>query len=149
MRQRLTVQGHWHLQLLGPDGRVKDERRFKNLIVNDGLEALKDRMFNPATVQDLFGFVAIGTGTTPETATDVALQTESARDASTYTAGGVGVATVERTFAAGVGTGAITEAGLFDAAAAGTMFNRKTFAAVNKAAGDTLKVTCTITVSNG
>ena len=36
--------------------------------------------------------------------------------------------------------------GLFDDPAAGNMFNRKTFAAINKTAGDALKASCTITL---
>jgi hypothetical protein len=148
-RESAGLRCDWVLELRGPDGQMKDRRAFTNLIVNAGLDAAKDRLFNPATAQALFGYCAIGTGAVPEAAGDVALGTEVARDTTTYTAGGVGVCVVERTFAAGVGTGAITEAGLFDAVApGGTMFNRKTFAAVNKAAGDSLKASCTITLAN-
>ena len=68
------------------------------------------------------------------------------RDAVAYTPGGTGVCTVDHTFPAGVGTGAITEVGLFDDPAAGNMFNRKTFPAINKTAGDALKASCTLTL---
>lgn len=142
----MALVAEWDLALVGPDGQVKDRRRFKNLIVNVGLNQVKDRMFNPATAAAVFGHIAIGTGAVAETPVDVALGTEAARGATTYTAGGTGVCTVDRTFAAGVGTGAITEVGLFDAPAAGNMFNRKTFAAINKTAGDALKASCTITL---
>ena len=81
-----------------------------------------------------------------ETPVDVALGSEAARDAVAYTPGGTGVCTVDHTFPAGVGTGAITEVGLFDDPAAGNMFNRKTFPAINKTAGDALKASCTITL---
>ena len=53
---------------------------------------------------------------------------------------------MDHTFPAGVGTGAITEVGLFDDPAAGNMFNRKTFPAINKTAGDALKASCTLTL---
>jgi hypothetical protein len=142
----MTLRAEWDLELVGPAGEVKDRRKFKNLIVNAGLDQAKDRLFNPATVAPLFGFVAIGTGAVPETPVDVALGTETARDAVAYTAGGTGVCTVDHTFPAGVGTGAITEVGLFDDAVAGNMFNRKTFPAINKTAGDALKASCTITL---
>ncbi|MBL9087353.1 MAG: hypothetical protein JNM10_09440 [Planctomycetia bacterium] len=136
----------WDLELVGPDGVAKERRHFKNLIVNAGLNRAKDRLFNPATVATVFGYVAIGTGALAETPVDVALGTEAARDAVAYTTGGTGVCTVDHTFPAGVGTGAITEVGLFDDPAAGNMFNRKTFPAINKTAGDALKASCTITL---
>lgn len=151
-RLALRIQGVWEIACgpVGPDGRVQAHtvrRHEVNLVVNAGLDAIKDRLLNPATVVALFGFIAIGTDATPEAAGQTALGAEVARGAVTYTAGGTGVATIERTFAAGVGTGAITEAGAFNDAAAGTMLNRKTFAAVNKAAGDTLKASCVLTIA--
>jgi len=142
---RFRVRGHLRLELRGPDGALKAVREGHNLVVTAGLNAIKDRLLNPSTTTAVFGYVAIGTGATAEAAGDTALQTEAARAAATYTAGGTGVCTFERTFAAGVGTGAITEAGIFNDATTGTMFNRKTFSAVNKAAGDTLKVVFTVT----
>jgi len=142
----LAMKAEWDLQIVGPDGQVRDRRQFKNLIVNAGLNQVKDRVFNPATVAAVFGYVAIGTGAVAETPVDVALGTEAARAATAYTAGGTGVCTVDHTFPAGTGTGAITEVGLFDDPAAGNMFNRKTFPAINKTAGDALKASCTITL---
>ena len=143
-RDRVGVMAEWDLQLVGPDGAPRDHRRFRNLIVNAGLDQAKDRLFNPATVAPVFGHVAIGTSAVPETPVDVTLGTEVARDAVAYTPGGTGVCTVDHTFPAGVGTGAITEVGLFDDAVAGNMFNRKTFAAINKTAADALKASCTV-----
>jgi len=142
----MALRADWDVELVGPDGEVKERRRFKNLIVNSGLNAAKDRLFNPATVAPLFGFVAIGTGAIAETPVDVALGTEAARAAVAYTSGGTGVCTVDHTFPAGTGTGAITEVGLLDDAVAGNLFNRKVFPAINKTAGDALKASCTITL---
>ena len=51
------------------------------------------------------------------------------------------------TFSAGEGTGAITEAGVFNASTAGDMLCRTVFAVVNKAAADTMVITWTITLS--
>ena len=142
----MALRADWDLELVGPDGASKERRHFKNLIVNAGLNRAKDRLFNPATVATVFGYVAIGTGAVAETPVDVALGTEAARAAVAYTTGGTGVCTVDHTFPAGVGTGAITEVGLFDDPAVGNMFNRKTFPAINKTAGDALKASCTITL---
>lgn len=149
VRERFSLRLDWDIQRIGPDGALLDRRRFRNLVVNAGLDALKDRMFNPATAQGLFGWLGVGTGVVPETALDVALGAEVSRLATTYTAGGTGVCVVERTFAAALGwePAALSEAGLFDLAAAGVMFSRKTFPPVTKTAPDTIKVTVTITVA--
>ena len=45
------------------------------------------------------------------------------------------------------GTGAITEAGIFNASTGGDMFARTKFAVVNKGAADSMTITWTITVS--
>ena len=51
------------------------------------------------------------------------------------------------TFAAGTGTGAITEAGIFNASSGGTMLCRTVFSVVNKGASDAMTITWTVTVS--
>jgi hypothetical protein len=50
-------------------------------------------------------------------------------------------------FEAGDATGAVTEAGIFNASSSGTMLCRVVFSAINKAADDTMSVTWTITLS--
>jgi hypothetical protein len=55
------------------------------------------------------------------------------------------VVTMVGDWAAGDGTGAITEAGIFDAASAGNMWVSASFSTINKAAGDTLQITWTLT----
>ena len=50
-------------------------------------------------------------------------------------------------FEAGDATGAVTEAGIFNAASSGDMLCRTVFNVVNKAADDTMSVTWTITLS--
>ena len=50
-------------------------------------------------------------------------------------------------FEAGDATGAVTEAGIFNASTSGTMLCRTKFNVVNKAADDTMTVTWTITLS--
>ena len=77
----MALVAEWDLELVGSDGAAKERRHFKNLIVNAGLNRAKDRLFNPATVATVFGYVAIGTGALAETPVDVALGTEAARAA--------------------------------------------------------------------
>lgn len=147
-RDGAGARGDYLIECFGPDGKLKDARFVSNLVVNAGLDWLKDYAFNSATTQTQMGHVAVGTDSTTETATDVALGVELAKQAvANYTAGGVGVLTLDTTYAAGVATGAVVETGLFDQAAAttGDMWNRATFSVVNVGAGDTLKITITIT----
>ena len=51
------------------------------------------------------------------------------------------------TFGAGVATGTLTEAGIFNAASSGTMFSRTVFAAINKTASDSVTITWKIVVA--
>lgn len=120
--------------------------------MNDGLDWIADYAFlgcNPTSQPDPMCYIAIGTDSTAVTATDSALGAELTRQVfGTVTQGGVGVITYDTTFAAGVGTGAVSEAGTFNDASSGEMFNRVAFSAVNKTASDTLKVSCTITFTS-
>lgn len=144
----LKIKGTWTVQVCGPDGSVKDERIEDNLIVNAGLDWLKDYFLNGSTTYAQAGWIAIGTDATTATATDTLLGAENARQAVTnYTAGGTGVSTVDTTFAAGTGTGTIVEAGLFGVTTSNTapLFSHVTFAAITKGASDTLKASLTIT----
>jgi hypothetical protein len=55
--------------------------------------------------------------------------------------------TYTATFTGTQGTGAVTEAGIFNDATAGTMLCRTVFSAVNKGSGDTISITWVVTVS--
>ena len=50
-------------------------------------------------------------------------------------------------FAPGIGTGSITEAGIFNAASSGTMLSRTVFDPVNKTSSDQLSIIWTINLS--
>jgi hypothetical protein len=91
--------------------------------------------------------MAIGTGAVAPALANTALGTEVGRVALSSTNVAANVVTYAATFPAGTGTGAITEAGNFNAAGAGTMLNRVTFSVINKAAGDSLAVTWTVTIN--
>ena len=117
-----------------------------NLVVSVGKEWVADRMADANTVMT---HMAIGTGTTAAAAGDTALGTELDRNALTVSGGTVSTNTIQYacTWAAGDGTGAITEAGIFDASSAGDMLARTVFDVVNKGAADSMTITWTITVS--
>ena len=119
----------------------------ENLITTKGFDLVCDVLGKNAQPGDLT-HIGIGTGTTAAAVAQTALVTQNARAVAAYAhVAGTKVFTMVVTFAPATGTGAITEAGCFNAANSGTMFNRVVFAAVNKAAADSLTVTFTFTFS--
>ena len=91
--------------------------------------------------------MAIGTGSTAAAAGDAALGNEAGRVALTSTTVTSDAVAYVATFAAGTGTGAITEAGIFNASSSGTLLCRTVFSVINKGAADTLGITWTVTVN--
>ena len=146
--ERPAVKGFFQAVLTRPDGSVLYHAQ-PNLIVSSGWDLLCNVLGLNAQPSDLT-HIAVGTGTTAAAAADTALETELARLTATYAhTAGTMACTFSRNFGAGQATGALTEAGLFNAASAGTMFNRVVYDVINKQAGDTLAMTFTITFAAG
>lgn len=110
-----------------------------NLITQVGFDFIANAIGKSSSRPDVMSYIAVGTGTTAADVADTTLETEIARAAATY-AHVTGEMTFEfqADFGAGVGTGAITEAGVLNAASSGILFDRVVFAAINKLAGDSL-----------
>ena len=115
-----------------------------NLVVTAGKNYVAARIKNNSTVMS---HMAIGTGSTAAAAGNTALGSESARTALTSSTVTDNEIVYVDTFAAGTGTGAITEAGIFNASSGGTMLCRTVFDVVNKGASDAMTITWTVTVS--
>jgi hypothetical protein len=139
----VPIKANVSMVLRGPDGRIKARRVIHNTVTALGDAMVADAMSDRGVT--LPTHMAIGTGTPTATA----LQTEldrNALDSTTQGAGGDDNDVVYvASWAAGDGTGAITEAGIFNAAAAGTMPFSASFSVINKGAADTLTITWTIT----
>lgn len=140
--------GHWDIVLTGPDGEVKDRRYGRNVVVENGKEFLAAFLNSAATAASTFTmrYVAVGSDSTSEAASNTALGTELSRHTGTVTYTSGALYEVVATFAAGSGTGAIVEYGLFSSNTGGTMFSRDTESVINKGASDTLTVTTKVTV---
>jgi len=125
---------------------VNDEvvQETHNLVVTAGKNWVADRMNNVNTVMT---HMAVGTGTTAAAAGDTSLGTQLDRNALTSTTVTANAIEYACTWAAGDGTGALTEAGIFDQASGGDMLARTVFSVVNKGASDSMTITWTITVS--
>jgi hypothetical protein len=118
-----------------------------NIVVNDGKDFVASRMKNATDAA--MSHMAIGTGSTAAAASDSALGSELAgsRTALTSTTVTNNDIVYVATFGAGTGTGAVTEAGIFNASSSGTMLCRTVFSVVNKGSADSMTITWTVTVS--
>jgi hypothetical protein len=143
----IKITGDVRIDIIGADGVVKDSREIKNLVVTTGKSYIASRM-KDATATAM-GYMELGTGTTAAAAGDTTLQAaiSGSRTALTSTTVTANAVAYVASFPAGTGTGAVAEAGIFNAASAGTMLCRTVFSVVNKGAADAMSITWTITVS--
>ena len=140
----IKVTGELKLTLTKPDGNIH-ETVVPNIVVTDGKEYIASRM-KDATATAM-SHMAIGTDSTAAAAGDATLGTEAGRVSLTSTTVTSNAVAYVATFGAGTGTGAITEAGIFNASSSGTLLCRTVFSVINKGAADTLGITWTVTVN--
>jgi len=149
INENLKLSGQLNIVLKDKAGNVKDSRDLKNLVVNTGLAYIASRMKD--TTKGAMSHMALGSGTTAAAAgqTDLVsiLGSREALDTTTISGSNDEKVVYEASFEAGDATGAVTEAGIFNAASSGDMLCRTNFNVVNKAADDTMSVTWTITLS--
>jgi len=115
-----------------------------NTVVTGGKNWVAQRMNN---VNSVMTHMAIGTSTAAVNVSQTTLSTEIARVTLTSTTVSGNSIVYVGTFPAGTGTGAITEAGTFDASSGGDMLCRTVFTVVNKGANDSMTITWTVTVN--
>ena len=146
LNDALKLKGRVALVLKDKNGKVKETREIDNLVVDAGLDYIASRMKDAtATAMTHMG---LGSGTTSAAAGDTDLESilgsREALDSTTVTDNAIAYVA---SFEAGDATGAVTEAGIFNASTGGTMLCRTTFSVVNKQADDTMTVTWTVTIS--
>jgi hypothetical protein len=144
--ENLKLKGRVGIVVKDKDGKVKETREENNLVVDTGLDYIASRMKDAtATAMSHMG---LGTGTTAAAAGDTDLETlagsREALDSTTVTDNTINYVC---NFEAGDVTGAITEAGIFNAASSGTMLCHVVFSAVNLTSSDSISVDWTITLS--
>jgi hypothetical protein len=134
------------LQLRNQFGELVNVSAGGNLVVDTGKAAVIDRL--QGTSVGVHDWQAIGTGATAAAAGDTTLQTETGtRQQGTLSQPTATTDRLVSTFAAGNGTGSITETGRLTAVSSGNLFARQVFTAIAKGASDSLQVTHDITVS--
>lgn len=137
------MKGNLTIQLFDEAGNIKDERKIENLVVQVGKNFIASRLIGDT--KSVMSHMAVGSNTTTPVSTDTTLNQEIARVALMSLTATNNVITHVATFPSGVGTGALTEAGIFNSSTGGDMIARTVFAVVNKGAADSITITWNIT----
>lgn len=145
IQDSIKLTGELRITVTNPEGNITQETVIPNLVVTTGKNYIASRMKDASATA--MSHMAIGTGSTAAAAGNTALGSEAGRVALTSTTVTNNAVAYVATFAAGTGTGAITEAGLFNASSSGTLLCRTVFSVINKGAADTLGITWTVTVN--
>lgn len=159
----VKFKGHFKVELLDGQGRVKKCLEFDNLITDAGLDFISS---NTISVCDQYA--AVGTGSTTPTTADTTLAAEvtpsssnrtnsngSITETLVYTSGTPDFWTSSKTylFDFAQGNGNLTEIGLFSASSSGTMWTRQllkdsggTPTTITKTSSDQLRITYTLQI---
>jgi hypothetical protein len=146
----IKLTGRYFVSVYGPDGKLRARDESPNIVTTVGKEFMASFLKSAALAASTFTakYVAIGTGSSAESAADTALATESARHTGTvsYTSGGI--YNVTATFPTGAAVGAILEFGLLSSGTAGTLLSRSVkSAAYNLTSSDYIVVNYAMTLS--
>jgi len=142
--------GHITLELRDEKGNIKQVVDKHNTFTAVGDAHVADQL-SETPDEATMGWIAIGSDDTAFSDASTVLNDEIDRNAleSGYpeqqAAGNDNDVKYKATWAAGDGTGAIKEAGIFNSSAGGTMMAASTFPVINKGASDTLTITWTVT----
>ena len=145
--ETMKMKGHLKIRLNG-----EVVRDIPNVVVETGKDWVAERMGN-TTQPNRMSHMAVGTGTTAAASGDAALGTQKGTRVtltqSVVTSGADSKVSYSATFPSGATThdGALTEAGIFNAASSGTMLCRTVFSAVNKTENDSLTIDWDVSIS--
>ena len=146
MNENVSFLTNVKVELFDSNGNLKQLEEVHNTTTTLGKQGIADQLLASPTLAKV-GWAELGTGTGGTTLLNAYIS--GSRTAFTSkTRGANAIVTCVTDFAAGVGTGAITEAGMFNISTqnTGDMWTYASFAVINKGASDTLKLTWTITV---
>lgn len=145
MQTELKVTGELVVTLRDTDGNIKFEQRVPNMVVTTGKAFIASRMAGTASA--VMSHMAIGSSNAAESTGQTALAAQTAIVALTSTTPSANQVTYIASFGAGVGTGTVAEAGIFNAASAGTMLARSIAVSLTKGATDVLSISWAITIN--
>jgi hypothetical protein len=148
VEEQIKITGHVDVVVTDKDGNIKDTRSIKNLVVTAGKTFIAASMLKTTTNSPAaMSHMAVGSGSSAAAVGDTALGSQLGRVSLASASSTGAVVTYTATFAAGTGTGAVTEAGIFNNSSGGDMLCRTVFSVVNKGTDDAMSVTWTVTVS--
>jgi hypothetical protein len=145
-KNEIPLRVNMRIELRDKDGNIKEIRNIHNTVTDAGKAGLMDQLLGTPTLSKP-GWMELGTGS--PAATLLGAYVAGSRVALTSKTRLNAVVTMVGNWGAGVGTGAITEAGIFDVVTANTvnMYCSASFLAVNKGANDTLQISWTLSAS--
>lgn len=149
IRDSIKATGALEITLYDVNRNVKQQLSVPNLVVTVGKNVIADRLIDTST--SVMSHMAVGTdnGTIlPLAASNIELGDQlDARVPLTNITRSNNVITYTAEFTDGVSTGAITEAGIFNASTTGDMLCRTTFPVINKEASDFLTINWNVTIN--
>jgi len=158
MNETVGLKGWIVLEHFDSEGKLIEDVRTPNLVVSVGKAEVAGLMVSDVSGMTKFDYIAIGTGTTAAAAGDTTLGAEITGGGGERR-GGADVTGTRVTTSVANDTGqwvttfsftatyAVTEAGVLNAASAGTLLARQTFSAINIVNGDSLQCTWKVQAS--
>lgn len=145
----IRLRGEWTIDVYGPNGNLRDSRAGTNVVTTGGKDFIASFLVSAVAASSFFTvkYMAVGTGTTAETASDIALVSEVNRTTCTVTHNGTGIVQYVASFNTNSATGNIAEYGLFSSSTGGVMMARDTESPLSVGSLDTVTVTAQITYS--
>lgn len=143
------LRGYVTIVIFDEEGKVKETREFKNLVVDVGRSGCAGRVSDPGTAILAANWIKLGTDATVPAVGQTALIADlglSEAKSAAYSFLGIGSWKIVQTWGTGAGIGALTESGVFFGSF-NSMLCRQTFAVINKASSDTLEVTWGFTLT--
>ena len=146
-----NMKGELNIVLTDENGNVKLTQHVPNLVVSVGKNYIAQRIANNTTT--VMGYMSVGGSSATPTVADTLLGSEMARVAVGTDAANTNInantVTYVGTFGPGVGTGALQEAGIFNASGAntGAMLCHTTYSVINKGSLDTLTISWSVSAT--
>lgn len=141
----LKIVGEPTFTLYDNKGNIKQQFTKPNLVVATGKNLIADRLIGTSSA--VMSHMAVGTSNTSLDTSNTQLASQLGARVSLTASRTDNVITYTCTFGEGVATGALVEAGVFNASTSGTMLCRTTFPVLNKEATDTLTINWNVTIS--
>ena len=149
IRDSIKATGALEITLYDSNHNVKQQVSVPNLVVTVGKNVIADRLIDASTSVMSHMAVSEDAGVIlPLATSNTALGAQiGSRVVLTNVTRTNNVITYSAEFADGVSTGAIVEAGIFNASTSGDMLCRTTFPVINKEASDFLTINWNVTIN--